>query len=62
MASVNFRTLERHLRRQFWLDFVEIQLDAAWRAKFRASLVDAPDLGPPLAIVTVQTKTRLGGE
>jgi hypothetical protein len=62
MASPEFRILDRNLRRKFWLDFVETQLDAAWRAKFRASLVDTPDRGPALAMVGAQTKLHGGGD
>jgi hypothetical protein len=39
MASPFFRNYERTMRRIYWLEFVDEQLEAAHRLQFRTSLV-----------------------
>jgi hypothetical protein len=48
MASLQFRTIERNLRRQFWQDLIELQMVEARKRRFRASLVFDPLNPPPI--------------
>jgi hypothetical protein len=48
MASATFQSFERNMKRQFWMNFLDAQLDATRRNNFRASLINNPITGLPL--------------
>jgi hypothetical protein len=50
MASALFRSYERNMKRQFWMNLIDYQVDEVRRKNFRASIVSNPFTGLPLPI------------
>lgn len=48
MASSNFQTYDRNLRRIYWLCFIDDQLNSGKRDTFKASLVVNAHTGRPI--------------
>lgn len=58
MASTNFKAMEQIMRRQYWLELVEAQLEAARRENFRASIVGDTRVVTSVAVATIQARQR----
>jgi hypothetical protein len=48
MASAQFRSYERNMKRQFWMNIIDYQVEEVRRKNFRASIVANPFTGMPL--------------
>ena len=57
MASAEFRAYDHNLRRRFWGDLIDAELQAVRRKNFRASLIANPLTGQPLECVPAPKMT-----
>jgi hypothetical protein len=48
MASALFLTYERNMKRQFWMNILDAQVETTRRLNFRASLINNPITGRPI--------------
>jgi hypothetical protein len=48
MAGTYFQSYDRNMRRQFWMNLVDYQVEQIRRETFRASIVSNPISGLPL--------------